>query len=184
MTKISAIVCTVHLRHKSKQKHTEAQQCYSSWFSLILVKTLEAVLTHCFSVDTVFPSSRRNPGILTHNKMEAKCKGGKSFFFCAKNRISKGETPKKQVGNAIGGRIACKDFSQTYQIFCFQIHVQVCRRINFKCAAIKWFEKQEEAKLIWADGMTLTLPERSKDSFMMKPSLWNLFSSILTMAEN
>ena len=27
MTKISAIVCTVQLRHKSKQKHTEAQQC-------------------------------------------------------------------------------------------------------------------------------------------------------------
>ena len=27
MTKISAIVCTVQLRHKSKQKYTEAQQC-------------------------------------------------------------------------------------------------------------------------------------------------------------
>ena len=120
---------------------------------------------------------------LPTTKWRQKCKGGKQLF-CAKNRISKGETPKKQVGNAIGGRIACKDFSQTYQIFCLQIHAQVFRRINFKCAAIKWFEKQEEAKLIWADGMTLTLPERSKDSFMMKPSLWNLFSSILTMAEN
>ena len=27
MTKISTIGCTIHLRHKSKQKHTEAQQC-------------------------------------------------------------------------------------------------------------------------------------------------------------
>ena len=27
MTKISTRVCIVQLRHKSKQKHTEAQQC-------------------------------------------------------------------------------------------------------------------------------------------------------------
>ena len=55
MTKISAIVCTVHLRHKSKQKkHRATAVYYSCWFSLILVKTLVAVLTHCFSV-TVWP---------------------------------------------------------------------------------------------------------------------------------
>ena len=49
MTKLSAIVCTVHLRHRSKQKHTEAQQCIiPPGFSLILVKTLVAVLTLVF----------------------------------------------------------------------------------------------------------------------------------------
>ena len=50
MAKISALVCTVQLCHKSKQKHAGTAAYYSSWFSLILVRTHVAVLTHCFSV--------------------------------------------------------------------------------------------------------------------------------------